>query len=306
MAMPPTQIEWPDTAPAFGDYTPSTGARAVLAVSRTTFLGRGKARRVLGRIFRSLHSGPVDTQLWGVPVRLYPDGNVSERKALFSPAHFNRNELKAVVGRLGEPGSVFVDIGANAGLFSLFAARHAAAGVTIVAFEPHPGLFRRMAFNLRPQALGRAAGETDLRLRQMALGAQAGTVLLRSAADELGSGHIVKAADAAERDIQVPMQTLNQVLEDEGISHISVMKIDVEGYEDQVLPPFFAAAPKALWPRALIIEHLCRQDWSKDCIRDCQDRGYDVTVLSKSNSLLTLDRDFPSMREPDAGRGLTT
>ena len=282
-----TPADGADHTHGHGRFLPSSGARALLAVSRSTFLGRGKARRVMGQIFGQLHHGPVDTELWGVPVRLYPDGNVSEKKALLCPAQFNRAELKAVAAHMSVPGSVFVDIGANAGLFSLFAARHASAGVTIVAFEPHPGLFERMSFNLRPEALGRAAGEVDIRLKNLALGASKGTVLLHSDADALGSGHIVEQSTAANSEFSVPMQSLQRALGGEKVDRISMMKIDVEGYEDQVLQPFFENASEALWPRKLIIEHLSRLDWNWDCIGECMLRGYTVTQLSRSNSLLS-------------------
>jgi len=274
--------------PEHGNFRPSSRARALLAVTRTTFLGRGKARQVLGRIFEKLHPGPVDTQLWGVPVRLHPDGNVSERKALFCPAHFNRKELQTVARSLAAPGAVFVDIGANAGMFSLFAARHAAAGLTVLAFEPHPGLFRRMVFNLRPQTLGRYKGEVDIRLIPLALGAQAGTAVLHSEADELGSGHIVEAGTSEDTEFHVPMATLTRALSDEAITRVTMIKIDVEGYEDQILKPFFDTAPRSLWPRDIIIEHVSAQDWHWDCIGECQARGYDLTVLSRTNSLLSL------------------
>jgi len=278
--------------PEHGNYRPSSSARALLAVTRATFLGRGKSRQVLGRIFEKLHAGPVDTQLWGVPVRLHPDGNVSERMALFCPAHFNRQVLKTIARCLAEPGSVFVDIGANAGMFSLFAARHAAAGLTVLAFEPHPGLFRRMVFNLRPQTLGRYRGEVDLRLLPLALGAQAGTVVLRSEADELGSDHIDEVGTSAEAEFQVPMATLTRALSDEAITRITLLKIDVEGYEDQILKSFFETAPRSLWPRDFIIEHISAPDWRWDCIGECQVRGYELTVLSRTNSLLSLGGDL--------------
>jgi len=265
-----------------GHYAPSTGARFVLSLTRRTFLGRGKARRVLGRAFERLHSGPVDTTLWGLPVRLYPDGNVSEKKALLNPARFNRFELDAITARLQLRGSVFVDIGANAGLFSLYVAGRAAPETTIIGVEPHPELFRRMRFNLGAKAAG-----VDLRLLPIGVGASSGDAVLHSDDHELGSGSIVDGAGTTDG-IRVPMRRLADVLTEQGVDGIDVMKIDVEGYEDRVLQPFFETAPPALWPRAVVIEHLSRGDWQWDCIGEAAALGYRLRKLSKSNTLLEL------------------
>lgn len=266
--------------PRHGSYRAKGLARAVLALGRATPLGRGGGRRWLGRLFRRLHPGPVDTLVWGAPVRLYPASNVGDRKVLISPRRFNRAELRAVSDRLRAPGAVFVDIGANAGLFSLWAALKAAPGATILAVEPNPELFARMAFNLR----GARGRRVELRLRRLALGAEAGEAVLRADPRTLGTGRIVEAGEGT----RVALRPLVELLAEEGIGRIDVMKIDVEGYEDRVLRPFFAAAPRESWPRAVIIEHAERGGWRWDCIAGLRALGYSGRRLSRNNTLLSL------------------
>ena len=67
---------------------------------------------------------------------------------------------------------------------------------------------------------------------------------------------------------------------------VTLLKIDVEGYEDSVLIGFFRDAPAALWPRAIAIEHLSRDDWVDDCLADMLMRGYAETGRTRSNTLL--------------------
>ncbi len=251
-------------------------------MTRGSVLGRGDVRRVLGWVFQRLHAGPVDVDLWGVPVRLFPDGNVSEKKALLNPDRFNPRELSCVVESLPSSGGVFVDVGANVGLFSLYAARYAPPGVTIVAYEPHPELFRRMEFNLQGEGPGRLEGEVDLRLKQLALGARDGQIFLQSDPTELGSGRIVEGAG----EFAVQIASLKKSLDEESITRIDVLKIDVEGYEDRVLLPFFRDAPETLWPRAIIIEYVVRDEWETDCIKECESLGYVMEILSQSNAVL--------------------
>ena len=54
---------------------------------------------------------------------------------------------------------------------------------------------------------------------------------------------------------------LQRILDDAGVDHVDALKIDVEGFEDRVLTGFFKDAPQSLWPRAVVIEHLSRNEW---------------------------------------------
>jgi hypothetical protein len=41
-----------------------------------------------------------------------------------------------------------------------------------------------------------------------------------------------------------------------------------------------------LWPRAIVIEHLSRDEWQDDCIDDMCRRGYAEAGKTRSNTLL--------------------
>jgi hypothetical protein len=53
-----------------------------------------------------------------------------------------------------------------------------------------------------------------------------------------------------------------------------------------VLTGFFREAPSSLWPRAVVIEHLSRNEWLADCIADMCGRGYAEAGKTRSNTLL--------------------
>ncbi len=44
------------------------------------------------------------------------------------------------------------------------------------------------------------------------------------------------------------------------------MKIDIEGFEDQALFPFFDEAPEKLWPRCIVIEPNSKS-WKRDILK---------------------------------------
>ncbi len=84
----------------------------------------------------------------------------------------------------------------------------------------------------------------------------------------------------------MPSRRLQRILDDAGISHVDALKIDVEGYEDRVLTGFFREAPASLWPRAVVIEHLSKDEWLEDCIADMLARGYAQAGKTRSNTML--------------------
>jgi hypothetical protein len=70
----------------------------------------------------------------------------------------------------------------------------------------------------------------------------------------------------------------------EGVGHIDVMKIDVEGFEAEVLAPFLEHAPDALLPKYIMIEIVARANWKTDVIAMCHARGYH-TVYETSDDM---------------------
>ena len=275
-----SQLPW-------GSYKPGMAAKTILALSRYTPLGRGFARKTMAAQLKALHSGPVDVQLWGTQVRLFPHNNVSERKALLRPDHFDAAERALLGGIMSGARPVFVDVGGNAGLYSLYAALHASADAQILMIEPDTGLISRFNFNL---SQARSRGLVDATLSAttvpVAISDKDGEGVLSSGGEE-GSRNLV--SDGATAGRVVKLRTLHAVVADAQLDHIDVMKIDVEGHEDKVLPPFFKTAAISLWPKNIIIEHLQRSRWRPDCIGEAESRGYRSQVISRNNTLLVRD-----------------
>jgi FkbM family methyltransferase len=267
----------------WGTFRPGLPVRALIGLSRNTLLGRGKLRKQLAQLFFLLHAGPVDSWLWGHRIRLFPDHNVCERKALLRPDRMDRNEYAFLRTQLARARSVFVDVGANAGLYSLYAALNAGEGARILAIEPDAALLARFAFNLGLARKARyTAPEIDVATACVAVGDHDGEGLLSTSGDE-GSRSLSDGAGVG-RPVQV--RRLAALLAAHAVGKITVLKIDVEGYEDRVLPPYLAEVPQDHWPDAIIIEHVYRSTWSVDCIGLCRGRGYRVCGITNNNTLL--------------------
>jgi FkbM family methyltransferase len=267
-----------DPSPApFGALAPNAAQAAVIALAQRTGLKRGAFRPMLSRLLNLLRAGPLDVHYQGAAFRFHHLGSATERGALLNP-DYNLEELRFLRAHLRD-GGVFVDVGANVGTYALALARDAGAGGKVIAIEPHPVTHARLAFNHA------ASGLAQVNLVQAASGATDGELLIETDGGNLGASHIV-VDNASGKAIRVPSLRLLRILQEAGASSVDALKIDVEGYEDRVLISFFKEAPQSLWPRAVVIEHLSKDEWQTDCIADMVSRGYAIAGRTRSNTLL--------------------
>jgi FkbM family methyltransferase len=266
----------PPPAP-FGAFAPTLAQAALIRLAHRSGLKRGAFRPWLSRLTNLLRAGPVDVTYQGGSFRFHHQASATERGALFNP-DYNREELDFLRAHLAS-GGVFVDVGANVGTYALALADQVGASGTVIAIEPHPVTHARLAFNraasnfAHVRLVAAAAGETD------------GEVMIETDGGNLGASHVVTRAASAQA-FKVPCFTLQRVLREAGVAKVDAVKIDVEGFEDRVLIPFFAQAQQAFWPRAVVIEHLSRNEWQKDCIADMLAHGYREVGKTRSNTLL--------------------
>jgi FkbM family methyltransferase len=265
------------TSPPFGAFAPNAAQAAIIRLAQRSRLKRGAFRPMLSRLVNLLRAGPVDVQYQGASFRFYHQASATERGALFNP-DYNVEELDFL--RAHAPaGGVFVDVGANVGTYAMVLARQVGATGRVIAIEPHPVTHARLEFNCA------ASGYTQVTLVAAAAGPSDGELMIETDGDNLGASHIV-SGDPAGNAIKVPSLRLQRILADAGVDHVDALKIDVEGFEDRVLTGFFEQAPPSLWPGAVVIEHLSRNEWLKDCIADMRARGYAETGKTRSNTLL--------------------
>jgi FkbM family methyltransferase len=265
------------TSPPFGAFAPNPAQHAIISLAQRSRLKRGAFRPMLSRLVNLLRAGPVDVRYQGAAFRFYHQASATERGALFNP-DYNLEELDFL--RAHTPaGGVFVDVGANVGTYAMVLARHVGESGKVIAIEPHPITHARLAFNRS------ASGATQVILVAAAAGPSDGEAMIETDGDNLGASHIVSGERSGDA-IKVPSLRLQRILDDAGITQVDALKIDVEGFEDRVLTGFFKEAPQSLWPRAVVIEHLSRNEWLDDCIAGMLTRGYAETGKTRSNTLL--------------------
>ena len=179
------------------------------------YLSRGLAKLPLPeRVYRQ-----AEFRLWGSP---YPDST--------------EPELSAAVFRTVEDGDVFWDVGAmNARYARVVSTACHPAG--LVAFEPNPQFYEKCASRVRD-----LLGEFPRRTFQMALGDASERVDFATEMPEeaySSSGAVVDDRQLPEYDrvesVSVPMETGDSMIRQYPEFEPTVVKIDVEGAEHEVL-----------------------------------------------------------------------
>jgi FkbM family methyltransferase len=161
------------------------------------------------------------------------------------PGVYDFEEMSFIMHFL-RPDDLFVDAGANIGVFTVLAS--GVTGARSIAFEPGPFAFQFLARNVLLNNLSHLASA-----RNLALGNQPGKVRFTAG---LGTeNHIVQNGSSAES-VEVEATTLDEQLKN---LEPVVIKIDVEGFEPAVL----AGAKNCLAKtslQALIIERVGNAD----------------------------------------------
>jgi FkbM family methyltransferase len=151
---------------------------------------------------------------------------------------YERDFIDVLLASCGE-GGIFLDIGANIGQFTVPIAREVGSGGVVIAVEPEVNARKRLDANLKLNGL------SNVRILGMALGAESGQGRLAwdegtcpsltqgaSKTSDTGAGPMSVAESGVEI---VKIEVGDQVLGRQHLPIPNAVKIDVEGFEYQVI-----------------------------------------------------------------------
>jgi FkbM family methyltransferase len=264
-----------DTESAFGTYEAVNLQRRYRALLDKRV--PGSIRKLVKRYIRKIYGDTViDHTDHGIRLRCYPFQNVHDmsfatgqlfRKEEAKFEHINKNINKI---------DYFIDVGANTGTICIpLAVMY--PDKKIFALEPNPEAFARLRFNY---SLNNAP---NLTLVNAGLGDAPGRKKLFVAGNIGGSSMHEKANTRA---VDVDMMTIDQFCEEKSIENGLALKIDVEGYEDRVIMPFFDKRSRDQWPGLVILEHIHKHLWERDCIEFMLQHDYELVHSDGSDSIL--------------------
>jgi FkbM family methyltransferase len=272
--------------PPFGAHALSAPREALRRLAGTMPENR------LGRIGVSLirkivtggRPGPFDVDVFPtIRARLHPASNRCEKRAVAGAQLFDPQERAALRDVLAASASapfVFLDLGANVGLYSLWmvsVGRTLSREVVALAVEPDAGTRARLEANL-------AASDIDcVMVADCAVGEHAGRGTILAHSGNRGE-HQVRAASADDAE-SFEILPIHEICARRGITRIDAMKVDLEGHDEAALRGLFANGPAELRPGFIVVE-AGKDKALPPVVRICLDNGYELARRTRLNALL--------------------
>lgn len=236
--------------PPYGAYA-LPEKRERIRLSATEFsdsrLGRWGISLARKRAIRGLEE-PYDIPVAnGVKARLYPSTNRCEKRALCGVQIWDQEErsaLKDAIQVKSDAPFVVLDIGANVGLYSIFANSYAAQAqrdIRLIAVEPSTDIGARLLVNANVSG-------ANIELFRTAISTVPGQVFLSDGDGNRGEAQLADSGEA------VTAITLLQLCEAAAVERIDALKLDIEGQDLPVLSQFFEQAAETLHPHMMILE----------------------------------------------------
>jgi FkbM family methyltransferase len=168
----------------------------------------------------------VELPRWNVRM-LFPAQRRGFGKFIFAFRECYEPELP-YLEKILSPGKIFVDVGANFGVYTLVASRLVGETGRVLAFEPTAQSFAILRQNIELNCFRNVDGF------QVALAETRGKAWLNYGWDPVGNwlGKDLRGENEGE---EVRTESLDQLLEENGIDRVDAIKIDVEGAEELVL-----------------------------------------------------------------------
>ena len=147
-------------------------------------------------------------------------------------------------------GGVVLDIGANLGEYTVLAARAIGPTGRVLAFEPNPHARQRLLRNLELNQL------SNVEVIPFAVGSSDGEGVLSVPEGDSGLGTLRVAVSATECH-RVAIRRIDGLLSDEDLHRLKLIKIDVEGWELEVL----SGARETLAKSKPVVLYECGAEW---------------------------------------------
>ncbi len=219
--------------------------------------------------------------------RLHPFDNISEKRIYITPQFWDPEErafLADVIKNHTEDTLYFLDVGANAGMYSLFTlsvAQEIQKTTSIIAVEPDPVMRGRMQHNI--DASG--AGDATIIL-PWAITAEASEVTLHLNIESRGQNKLGDAKEGEHTEaITVEGHPLIDVFEQKNWPRVDIMKMDIEGHEFTALTTFFHSATPSQHPHYILME-TAHDGAEESALQLCLNNGYIIALQNPQNTIL--------------------
>ena len=263
--------------------------KIIIYLGQKTFLGRGLIRKLIINFinyyigYGNFKNSRFVCKINNVPFNFYND------KLTGIKFYFGRNEKNEInfIKKNSFNKSVFIDIGANMGLYTqnIASLNNENKKIKIIAVDPNPINTFRLKENLKllKKKIPKILSVT--KIKNCALGNK-NKKMNFSFSNGLANGLLTNKENKDK--IIVKCKKLIDIVNEEKLNYITNLKIDIEGSEDLVLIPFFKNCKKKLYPKNIVLEHSSHKLWKKNLIKFLNNVGYKKIFKNESNIVLSL------------------
>jgi len=175
-----------------------------------------------------------------------------------------------------QPGDQVLDIGANCGFLTLWMSKLVGPQGIVHAFEPNPTLYNSLKTTVAHNRI------SNVHIHSAALGSFNGTMDLLVPKGNLGAASLIRNVRQAANTYAVSVMKLDEAISPKSGSRIKLIKLDVEGFELEVL----TGARRILeefHPSAIVFEsnEEAQRGEVTPVMRLLKDFGYDFLVIPR-------------------------
>ncbi|MGJ3240286.1 MAG: FkbM family methyltransferase [Anaerolineae bacterium] len=188
--------------------------------------------------------GMLSVSLADTPYQLLLDMRHWHQRWTYVKGHYPEPHITHALDQYLDAGALYIDIGANVGVHVVYGAHCVGASGHCIAFEPNPHSFERLNQQIQRNHL------TQVTAHHTALGDQAGSIILHGCHDENVGSTLRPNTQQADDDCEVPLNRADMFLTDIPEEQVGLCKIDVEGFEFQVvqgLSHFLSRHPRMVY-----------------------------------------------------------
>ena len=268
----------------FGSYTLNPLMKLIrqkaLASCTPTSTKSGYARFL--RHWSEVVQGVYDIDYDSIKLRVYPADNACDNSILRSGIHREEDEL-AILRTFTKPNQIFVDIGANIGIYSLIADKFLGEDSKIFAFEPFPDTFKKLQFNINANNTDRILA-FNFGIADKDKTEQLFLISGRNAGQHSTNKQVaLRSHSKNEKPVEINVRPLAKILQEQQINKVNILKMDIEGSEDKALLPYMNATERTAWPDYIMLEVGNRKLWSEDCVNHLLSNNYEIAFENGEN-----------------------
>ena len=195
-----------------------------------SFKGSRTIRQSITKLLMPAPKGPTIVRtIYDFDISVNPIADEGLERTIYFSGTYEAGTLNVIKNCLSK-GDTFIDIGTNIGLISLFASKIVGNDGFVFSFEPEPRIFSILKQNIEINRID------NIQAFNLALGSAVGKTTIYANLDQnRGSASLIRPSQKDSEGTEVLVEPLDEFVSKHNVKNLRMIKIDVEGWELEVL-----------------------------------------------------------------------